>query len=155
LHILIFVFIVVVAASAWLRCKVEITFIVFILEECCWHASLTGEFAIPAIETSFKTSSLSNIEIIIIALIINVSVVVSIVLSRLVITLEIVCEQVNSVLIFSHFISIVNIESKLDIFLNIIVIIASVLNRVGRRRGSNIAGRRRCTETTSIVFGLS
>jgi hypothetical protein len=155
LHILIFVFIIVVTASAWLSCKVEVTFIVFILEECCWHASLTGEFAVPAIETSFKTSSLGDIKIIIVALIINVSIIVSIVLSRLVVTLEIIREEVNSVFVFSHLISIIDIESKLNIFLDIIVIIASMLNRIGRRRGSKIAGWRRCTETWSIVFRLS
>jgi hypothetical protein len=153
LHILVFVFIVVVTAASWLGCKVEITFVIFILEECCWHPSLAGKFSIPAIEACFKTSSLGNIKITIVALIINVSIIVAIILSRLVITLKIVCEEVNSIFVFSHLVGIVNIESKLNIFLNIVVIIASMLDGIGRRGRSDIASRRRCTGI--VIFRLS
>jgi hypothetical protein len=61
LHILVFVFIVVVTAASWLSCEVEVALIVLILEECCWHASLTSKFSISAIETSLETSSLGHV----------------------------------------------------------------------------------------------
>jgi hypothetical protein len=142
LHIFVFIFIIVVTAASWLSRKVNVTLVIFILEEGCWHASLASKFTIPAVETSFQTSSLSDIKVVIIAFVVNVSLIVTIIFSWLVITLEIVCEKINSVFVFGHLVGIINIESKLNIFLNIVVIIASMLNGVCRRGWSNIAGGR-------------
>src|SRR5271156_3230759 len=77
LHILIFIFVVVMAATSGLGSKIEIALIIFILEESSWHTSLTCNFTITTIQACFESSSFCDIKVVIVALIINVSFVVA------------------------------------------------------------------------------
>jgi hypothetical protein len=153
LHFFVFILVVVMAASTRLSQEVYLAIFVVVLEESTWRALLASEFSISAVHALFELASLGNIEIIVIAFIVDISIVVPIILARFVVLFEIASKQINSVFVFSHLFGIVNVESKL--FLHIVVVVSAMLHRVRWRGGSNIASGAGCTECRGTIFGLS
>jgi hypothetical protein len=108
------VLVLVVSMSSAARLTCEVHYIVlFILQEGSGHVALSGEFSISAIEASLELPSGGRIHGIVLVVIVNHSASIAAVLCSGVIAVEVVAEQIDASLVFSHLVGVLKVVNKI------------------------------------------
>jgi hypothetical protein len=101
-----------VSPSPWLAREIYNIFF-FILQKCSRHVALLSQFSISAIEASFELPSSRGIHRIVFVIIIDHSASIASVFPSIVVAVEVVAEQIDAGLIFSHFVRIVKVLDQI------------------------------------------
>ena len=120
------------SSSSWLFCKRESAVVVVVLQERIWHTASSSKLSISLIHACFELSSCRQVNLIVVAFIVDVSSSIDFVRAFSFVAFEVVCEEVNSIFIFSHLIGIVNVANQ--VFITEFVIFAISKWHYWRRR---------------------
>lgn len=102
-----------VSSPTRLSRKIHFSIFVLILEESSRHASPARQLAIALVQTSFQLPPRSQIQVIVIALVVDVRARICVVfLASFVVALEVAGEQVDSVLVLGHLVCVIDVADQ-------------------------------------------
>jgi len=115
----------------------EVHQIIFILVQSYLGSPLAGQLSITTVEAGIELSSSSQIQVVVVAFVVNVLAFIEIVFAASVVVFEVVTEQIYTGIVFELFFSIVKVWNEVLVRLNDIVLVkVEIIPRKRRRRGS-------------------
>jgi len=97
--------------------------VVFVVVQSYLGSSLAGELAITTVKAGVELSSGSQIQIIVVAFIVDILTFVEIIFAASVVVFEVVAEQIDTGIVFELFFSIVKVWNEVLIWLNYVVFV--------------------------------